>query len=233
MDNIKLNSVSRSYLDAKGEKFSALANASLSWNEGQSIAITGESGSGKSTLARLMIGLERPSAGDVLINGERTMRWGFDRWRKARGNIQAVFQDASGTLNPMRSTYRNAEEALCNFTNLLMSERKKIILELMELVGLPKTLLDVPVKKLSGGEQRRIALLRALSVNPKFLILDEVTAGLDLISTEAVLQLLEMYQQSHDCAYLLITHDITIAARLCSKLIEIEHGTFIKEAVRS
>jgi ABC-type dipeptide/oligopeptide/nickel transport system ATPase subunit len=102
----------------------------------------------------------------------------------------------------------------------------------MEQTGLSQSLLDTPVRRLSGGEQRRLALLRSLSISPEFLILDEVTAGLDLISTEAVLQLLEEYEQEHDCAYLVITHDLQIASRLCEVIYEIEHGKITKKAVR-
>lgn len=232
MDCIELDNLTRTYYDAQGETFCALDHASLIWEQGHSIAIMGESGSGKSTLARLMIGLERPSEGRVLINGVDITKWGLREWRKYRGKIQAVFQDAGGTLNPSWSTSKNVEEALVNLTDLSPSQRKNRIAELMEQTGLSKSLLDTPVRKLSGGEQRRLALLRSLSISPEFLILDEVTAGLDLISTEAVLQLLEKYEQEHDCAYLVITHDIQVASRLCEVIYEIEHGKFTKKAVR-
>lgn len=102
----------------------------------------------------------------------------------------------------------------------------------MEQTGLRKDLLDTPVRKLSGGEQRRLALLRSLSISPEFLVLDEVTAGLDSISTESVLEVLEKYEQKHDCAYLVITHDLQIASRLCGVIYKIEHGKIIKKAVR-
>ena len=213
MDRIELDNLTRTYYDAQGETFCALDHASLIWEQGHSIAIMGESGSGKSTLARLMIGLERPSEGRVLINGVDTTKWGLREWRKYRGKIQAVFQDAGGTLNPSWSTSKNVEEALVNLTDLSPSQRKNRIAELMEQTGLSKSLLDTPI-------------------SPEFLILDEVTAGLDLISTEAVLQLLEKYEQEHDCAYLVITHDIQVASRLCEVICEIEHGKFTKKAVR-
>lgn len=232
MDRIELNNLTRTYYDAQGETFCALDHAALIWEQGHSIAIMGESGSGKSTLARLMIGLERPSEGRILINGVDTTKWSLREWRKYRGKIQAVFQDAGGTLNPSWSTSQNVEEALVNLTDFSPSQRKKRIAEMMEQTGLSQSLLDTPVRRLSGGEQRRLALLRSLSISPEFLILDEVTAGLDLISTEAVLQLLEKYEQEHDCAYLVITHDLQIASRLCEVIYEIEHGKITKKAVR-
>lgn len=136
MDRIELDNLTRTYYDAQGETFCALDHASLIWEQGHSIAIMGESGSGKSTLARLMIGLERPSEGRVLINGVDTTKWGLREWRKYRGKIQAVFQDAGGTLNPSWSTSKNVEEALVNLTDLSPSQRKNRIAELMEQTGL-------------------------------------------------------------------------------------------------
>ena len=222
MDRVELDNLTRTYYDAQGETFCALDHAALIWEQGHSIAIMGESGSGKSTMARLMIGLERPSEGRILINGVDTTKWSLREWRKYRGKIQAVSW----------STSKNVEEALVNLADFSPSQRKKRIAELMEQTGLSQSLLDTPVRRLSGGEQRRLALLRSLSISPEFLILDEVTAGLDLISTEAVLQLLEKYEQEHDCAYLVITHDLQIASRLCEIIYEIEHGKITKKAVR-
>ena len=135
MDRVELDNLTRTYYDAQGETFCALDHAALIWEQGHSIAIMGESGSGKSTLARLMIGLERPSEGRILINGVDTTKWNLREWRKYRGKIQAVFQDAGGTLNPSWSTSKNVEEALVNLTDFSPSQRKKRIAELMEQTG--------------------------------------------------------------------------------------------------
>ena len=192
----------------------------------------GESGSGKSTLARLLIGLEKPSSGAIFIDDQDIARLSNRRWRRYRTDLQAVFQDERGTLSPKRSVYQNAEEALCNLTVMRKEERRSCILDLMDQLNMSQSLLQVPVRQLSGGEQRRIGLLRALAIKPKFLILDEVTAGLDLLSTEAVLNLLQNYQEAHACSYLLITHDLGAASRLCSHMFEIDHGRIIHEAVQ-
>ena len=232
MDRVEMNHITQIYQDRNGSPFLALKDLTLIWPHGKSIAVMGESGSGKSTLARLLIGLQKPNQGNVMIDEINTSKWNLREWRRHRADIQAVFQDASGTLNPARSTYRNVEEALCNFTMLPAAERKNRILSLMELTELSPALLQVPVRKLSGGEQRRLALLRSLSVRPKFLILDEVTAGLDLISTDAVLRVLENYQREYDCSYLVITHDIQTAKRLTEEILEMKNGEIIRKAVQ-
>ena len=232
MEKIVVKNLSRTYFDPGGNLFTALDNVSLEWHRGESVAVMGESGSGKSTLARLLIGLEKPSAGAVFIDDQNTAAWSHRKWRQYRTALQAAFQDERGTLSPGRSVYQNAEETLCNLTDMKKTKRRECILELMEQLHLSRELLRVPVRQLSGGEQRRIGLLRALAIKPQFLILDEVTAGLDLLSTEAVLSLLQEYQRSHDCAYLLITHDINAASRLCSRMLEIDHGRIVHEYVQ-
>ena len=233
MDRIELDNLTRTYYDAQGETFCALDHAALIWEQGHSIAIMGESGSGKSTLARLLIGIEKPSSGTITWNREDITRWNTSTWREKRRCIQAVFQDASGTLNPARSVYHNVEEALRNLTKLDKQQRRARIGELMELTHMDSHLLQVPVRQLSGGEQRRLSLLRALSIHPQFLVLDEVTSGLDLLSADAVLQVLERYHEEFGCAYLLITHDRQTAYRISSRILELSQGVFVREAVRT
>ena len=218
MAEIQVRNVSKDFLDASGKPFHALRDISFTWVKGENISFTGESGSGKSTMARLLIGLERPTQGKILIDGEDTGKWTYNQWRRHRTKIQAVFQDATGSLNRQFSVARNLEEALRNLTKLTSQERKARILELM----------DTPARNLSGGEQRRVALLRALAVRPDYLILDELTSGLDLISQKAIREVLEAYHREYRCSYLLITHDMKFAYSLSQRIYELEHGQFIR-----
>ena len=112
---------------------------------------------------------------------------------------------------PQALRRHNLEEALRNLTKLSSGERKQRILELMDLTATSRKLLDTPTKNLSGGEQRRVALLRALAVRPDYLILDELTSGLDLISQKAIREVLEAYHREYRCSYFLITHDMKFA----------------------
>lgn len=232
MDFLEIDKVSQTYIGTDGVTFSALNNISLLWKKGENIAIMGESGSGKSTLARLMIGLEKPDSGSIKIDGQDTTYWNPRRWKRERVQIQAVFQDAGGTLNPARNAYHNVEEALCNLTSLSKTERKSRILELMELMELKPELLSVPIRNLSGGEQRRLALLRSLAIRPAFFILDEVTAGLDLLSAEAVMRVLKNYQKQYGTTYFLITHDSITASGLCNIVYELKSGSLIRVATK-
>ena len=138
-----------------------------------------------------------------------------------------IFQDATGSLNRRLSVGHNLEEALRNLTKLSFGERKQRILELMDLTATSRKLLDTPTKNLSGGEQRRVALLRALAVRPDYLILDELTSGLDLISQKAIREVLEAYHREYLCSYVLITHDMKVAYRLSQRIYELESGQIV------
>ena len=207
MEEIEVRNVSKDFLDASGKPFHAIRDISFTWVKGENISFTGESGSGKSTMARLLIGLERPTSGEILLDGENIAKWSYGQWRSHRTKIQAVFQDATGSLN--------------------REERKKRILELMDLTATSRKLLDTPTKNLSGGEQRRVALLRALAVRPDYLILDELTSGLDLISQKAIREVLEAYHREYRCSYFLITHDMKFAYRLSQRIYELESGQIV------
>lgn len=224
MEQIIVRNLSKQYRDSSGKAFTALKDLSFTWLKGENLSFIGESGSGKSTLAKLLIGLETPTDGGIQLDGEDIKRWSYNGWRKRRTKIQAVFQDAYGCLNKKLSVYSNIEEALFNLTPLKKAERRKRILELMALTGTSQRLLETPVGNLSGGEQRRVSLLRALSIRPDYLILDEITSGLDLISQKAITEVLEKFHEEYHCGYMLITHDMKFAYSLSERIYELCNG---------
>ena len=163
MDGLIAEHISKTYAGTHGLSFAALRDVSIRLEPGSFTSLVGESGSGKSTLARLLVGLEAPDQGAIFLDGEDTSGWSTEDWRKRRTKLQAVFQDASGTLNPMRSVRSNVEEAMVNLTSLSKRQRRERVGELMELTHMEERLLEIPARQLSGGEQRRLSLVRAIA----------------------------------------------------------------------
>ncbi|MGL6198481.1 MAG: ATP-binding cassette domain-containing protein [Lachnospiraceae bacterium] len=233
MEKIEVRNVSKKYIDQKGDSIQVLDHVSLDWKVGENISIIGESGSGKSTLARIVLGIEHPDQGNISLNGQDVTHLNFKKMRINRKILQGVFQDASGTLNSKRTVFQNVEEALCNLTDLCAHNRKKRIGELMEMTQMKQELMEKSVKQLSGGEQRRVALLRVLSLHPQYLVLDEVTSGLDLLSREAVFRVLCQYHQEYGCSYLMMTHQLDLAYRISDKIYKMEKGAFTEAAKKT
>lgn len=232
MGEIVIQNVSQIYHSETHGEFHALNNINFRLKKGENIAIEGESGSGKSTLARLLIGMEKPSSGTILLDGEDITKWNYRTWKSRRKKIQAVFQDSSGTLNPARSAYSNLEEGLVNLTEYNRAERKRRIYDLMDVVQMDKKVLETPVRRLSGGEQRRLSLLRALATRPDYLIMDEVTSGLDLISTDAVLTLIENASKLYHCSCIFVTHSRKDAMRISDRIAIMQNGRFVEQGHR-
>lgn len=231
MDGIRIEHLSKKYCDHKGVMFNVLKDISFKILPGEFVSIIGASGTGKSTLARVVLGIEKPDSGKVMLDGCDVSELKACKHCLLCSKMQAVFQDTRGTLNTKLSVYHNVEEALVNLTSLNRAQRKKQIFELMSLVGMDEKLLSIPIKQLSGGEQRKLSLLRALSIHPKYLILDEVLSGLDLISQNSVLGLLEAYHKEYKIGCLFITHHKASAYRLSDKVLVMENGKIIHEGI--
>lgn len=232
MEGILIQNLVKTYTMENGNCVQALKDVTFSLNKGECVSLIGGSGSGKSTIARLLLGLEKTTSGEIIIDGTKMSKLSFKQWRKHRKIIQGVFQDASGTLNPRMSVYENMEESLINLTKLNSEERRRAIYRLMDQTRVDRHLLKVPTRMLSGGEQRRVSLLRALAVKPKYLVMDEVISGLDLISCDAVLTTLENYRKSFGCGYLFITHDMKSAYRISDRILAIQNGEICNEATK-
>ncbi|MBU5255323.1 ATP-binding cassette domain-containing protein [Tissierella praeacuta] len=220
---ILLQSINKIYMTNKGE-FHALDNIDLKIRSGESISILGESGSGKSTLAKIISKIEKHTSGQIFFDKENITNLKEKKLLNFRKNIQTVFQDTSSTLNPKLSVLRNMEEGLINLTNYNKNERKEILLELMKRLNMKEEILNTPVRKLSGGEARRVSLIRALGTNPSFLVLDEITSGLDLISQDMVLDMISDSIRNFKITVIFVTHDEECAKRISNRLLYMDKG---------
>ncbi|MFC2077989.1 oligopeptide/dipeptide ABC transporter ATP-binding protein [Candidatus Bipolaricaulota bacterium] len=195
----------------------ALDGISFSLGANGSIGIVGESGSGKTTLARCIMKLERPTSGDVALEGESIYRrLGAKALRR---RVQMVFQDPGGSLNPRFPADRILKEALLHLRATKRQRTRDAIRTLLRQVGIRESDIRKLPHQFSGGQQQRIAIARALAPNPDILILDEPTSALDLSLQAQIIALLDSIRRELTLAYVLITHDLSVVRQLCDQLL--------------
>lgn len=211
-------------LFSPGDTVEALKDISFVMKPGRSMGLLGENGSGKSTLTRLILGLERPTSGTVLLNGENIHDMVSKGDQRFRRNIQAVFQDPASAMNPRWSALRTITEPLVNFDKYSKEELRVKANELMRMVELDPAELDKNVTRFSGGQQQRICIARALALRPKLLILDEAVSNLDMIIQAQILDLLKGLK-SQGISLFLISHDIRVVFNLCEDILVLNQGS--------
>jgi oligopeptide/dipeptide ABC transporter ATP-binding protein len=220
---LQLNNVSKVFrvggsFFRKATLIRAVDNVTFTLNKGEIVALIGESGCGKSTLGRLALGLLRPTSGQILYKGEDIWRMDRKAFREFRRNAQIVHQDPYDTLNPMRTIYGSLAPGLLRY-HIVRNRREawERAAELLKHVGLepPEDFLRRYPSRLSGGQMQRIAIARAISVEPSFIVADEAVAMLDASLRISILDLLRELQQRLGLGCLFISHDIAVARYVC------------------
>ena len=213
-----------------GKKFTAADNVSFSLDKNEFCSLVGESGSGKTTLVRIMSGLISPDSGNVMCDGE-TLTPKLRRKNKALcAKLQLVLQNSRAALDPRFSVYESIAEPIKNLKKCSREEEPKTVEKLIEQMELPQSILSQRSGELSGGQQKRICIARALAADPDYIIFDEAVSGLDAAVRKSVLDLLIRIQKGSGKGFLLITHDID-AALYTSQRIAVMKGGRILETV--
>ena len=209
----------------------AVAGVSFAVPPARSLAIVGESGSGKTTIARMIVGLERPTAGSITACGrERSAPARSARERRRRGSeVQIVFQDPYTSLDPRQTAEATIDEVLKLHHGWAADRRKARIEELIGLVGLDQRQARALPRALSGGQRQRVAIARALAAEPRVLILDESVAALDVSIQAQVLNLLADIRDSTSVSYVLISHDLAVVRQLTDDAIVLHRGVVVEE----
>jgi ABC-type glutathione transport system ATPase component len=209
----------------------AVDDVSFAVPPARSLAIVGESGSGKTTIARMIVGLERPTAGRIHACGnDRSRPSGSARVRRRRGReVQIVFQDPYTSLDPRQNAWQAISEILRLHHHMVPAERGKRAAELIDLVGLDDRQTRALPGALSGGQRQRVAIARALAAEPRVLILDESVAALDVSIQAQVLNLLADIRDETGVSYLLISHDLAVVRQLTEETIVLRHGSVVEQ----
>lgn len=206
----------------------ALAEINLKFEPGDAVAIVGESGSGKTTLARLLLGLDRPTAGSVQFLG-RPLAMGGRAWRSQRTALQMIPQHAAGSLDPRMTIRRHFLEVLQEHRKNVRGSFEQIMVARMQEVRLKPEHLDAYPRNLSGGQQQRAVIARSLLLEPRVLICDEPTSALDPLTQVGVSELLRTRCISPDRVFVVITHDLRVAWTLSNRVLVMRAGEVVEQ----
>jgi len=204
----------------------AVDGVSFSVQAGRSFGIVGESGSGKSTLARLVMALERPSAGSVTLLGRDLHALKPDELRRARDDFQMVFQDPYGSLDPRQRIGTIVAEPLPVSAR---EDAARRVAESLDAVGLRAADAARYPHEFSGGQRQRIAIARALITRPRLIVADEPVSALDVSVQAQVLNLMTDLQAAFGITYLLISHDLAVVHHLCEEVAVMQHGRIVEQ----
>jgi oligopeptide/dipeptide ABC transporter ATP-binding protein len=204
---------------------------SVAVKQGETVAIVGESGSGKSSLVRAALGLVPLSSGKIVFCGNELGTTLKSRSAAVRRDLQLVFQDPVGSLNPqMKVAAIVAEQLLVHVPTMAKNERRHAVVSMLEKVGLDQSYLDRYPHQLSGGQAQRVAIARALILRPRVLVCDEAVAALDGSVRKQVLELLMDEQRETGLSVLFITHDLAVARSISHRVLVMYLGRLVEFA---
>jgi oligopeptide/dipeptide ABC transporter ATP-binding protein len=222
----------RASLFAPTETVKAVDGVSFTLRRGETLGVVGESGCGKSTLGRLLLGIDSPTSGHILFDDEDISRLTPDAWRARRRELQMVFQDAYGALNPRLPVGEQIVEPLDIHAIGEASERAGTAARMMDAVRLPKSAAERFPHELSGGQLQRVVIARALVMRPKLIVCDEAVASLDVSIQAQIINLLGDLQGEFGLTYVFISHDLKVVRHISDRVAIMYLGRIVEIGAR-
>ncbi|MFD2841265.1 ABC transporter ATP-binding protein [Populibacterium corticicola] len=218
---LRLDNVSRTF-GRGNDATHALKNVSLEVVSGQSMGIVGESGAGKSTILKLLMALDRPSAGRVLYRGDELAHRNRAVMRDFRSNVQIVFQDPRSSLDPRMNVGAIIAEPLRSLS--IPGDHTARVHEVLRWVGLDEDAASKYPAQFSGGQRQRIAIARALAPSPQVLVADEPVSALDVSVRSQIIELLQRLKHELGMTLIMVSHDMAIVGQLCEQTVVLRDG---------
>lgn len=207
----------------------AVDGISFQIGDGETVGLVGESGSGKSTTGRAILRLIEPTSGSVSLDGHSVTDMSRSELRKARRQMQMVFQDPYSSLDPSMTVGDTLAEPLKIHDGISRRAAQGRVIELLEQVGLARHHVDRYPYEFSGGQRQRIAIARAIAVNPKLIICDEAVSALDVSTQNQVITLLERLREEYKLSYLFISHDLGVVRHISHRVVVLYLGRIVEE----
>ncbi|QBJ96716.1 ABC transporter ATP-binding protein [Rhodococcus sp. ABRD24] len=231
---VRFDGVNKTYqLGRRRTPIAANKDIHLEVPRGSAVGVVGESGSGKTTIARLLLQLEKPTSGRIVFDNEDIGTMCKQRLLAFRRRVQPVFQDPYSSLNPSFTVRSILAEPLKVHRICPSSEVSARIDQLMDQVGLSRTLRDRHPAELSGGQRQRVAIARALAVEPELLVCDEPVSALDVLVQEQVLEVFEKLRLEFGLSYMFISHDLAVVRKLCDYIYVMKGGHIVESGATS
>ena len=209
----------------------AVDDVSFTIEPGTTVGLVGESGSGKSTIGKTILKLVAATSGQVLFEGRDVLPMTEGEFRPLRREMQMIFQDPFGSLNPRHTIFQIVGEALeIHFPAMDRNARRERVAELMKQVGLKPEMMERYPHEFSGGQRQRIGIARALAVKPKFIVCDEPVSALDVSVQAQIVNLLQDLQEELGLTYLFIAHDLAVVEHVSDHVLVMYRGKIVESA---
>ncbi|QIB68011.1 ABC transporter ATP-binding protein [Aminipila butyrica] len=220
--------VTKKFAASKDRSLVACDKVSLNFYKGKTLGLVGESGCGKSTFMRMMVQLEKPTAGNIFFHGKEVTELRGEALRQHRRRIQMVFQDPASAFNPKMKIKDIICEPLINYGLIKRRERDQVARKYLQMVELDPELADRYPHNLSGGQQQRIGIARALTLEPEVIICDESTSALDVSVQKSIVDLLHKLQQEKHISIGFICHDIALVSQVSDHIAVMYLGNVVE-----
>jgi len=223
---LEVKNLEKSFLDPNNNPFKVLNDISLSIDSGEILGLVGESGSGKTTLGRIIIRLLNSDSGQIIFDGQDITALTKKMMRKIRRNMQIIFKDPFGSINPRHTIKRIISEPL-----IIHDYKENIVdrvYELLHEVGLDKSSINLYPHEFSGGQRQRIAIARAIALKPKFLIADESVSALDVSIQSQILNLISRLVRENHISMIFISHDLSVIRHISDKVAVMNKGSIVE-----